>query len=254
MERLVVGDLEKLDLVAEFGEGQFDVVVFGDVLEHLRDPLLVLRQALPLLRPGGSVVLSIPNIGHGAVRLGLLKGQFEYRSLGLLDTTHLRFFTRESVLRLLDECGLIGIDVRRTTAGLFETELGIKPEDYDPALVQTVLDDPDATTYQFVIRAIPDDGSDAIRSLNAQIDAQRLREHELQRAIDRVSDERDELGKIAHDERKKHLAAESALHEMTIDRDRLGAIAHDERQKHLEAEARVAELGSLGLFRRLRHR
>src|SRR4051794_1466234 len=62
LERVVVGDLESLDLPAEFGEGAFDVVVFGDVLEHLRDPLPVLRQARRLLAPGGSVVISTPNI------------------------------------------------------------------------------------------------------------------------------------------------------------------------------------------------
>src|ERR1700712_3388536 len=69
LRRVEVGDLENTDLVEVFGPGTFAVVVFGQVLEHLRDPLRVLRQARPLLAPGGSVVISTPNIAHGDIRL-----------------------------------------------------------------------------------------------------------------------------------------------------------------------------------------
>src|SRR5690348_5788497 len=100
LERVFVADLETADLVAEFGREQFDVVVFGDVLEHLRDPLTVLQRARPLLARGGFVVISVPNVAHGPVRLALLKGRWEYRSLGLLDDTHLRFFTRASLKQI----------------------------------------------------------------------------------------------------------------------------------------------------------
>lgn len=154
LERVVVGDLSALDLVAEFGAGTFDVLVFGDVLEHLTDPLTVLRRAVPLLRPGGSVVVSVPNITHAAVRLSLLKGEFEYRELGLLDRTHVHFFTRESLRRTVREAGLVPVDIRRTTAGFFETEIRVDPADVDPALVERLRQDPDSDTYQFVLRAV----------------------------------------------------------------------------------------------------
>ena len=186
LERVVVGDLEQLDLVAELGREAFDVVVFGDVLEHLRDPLPVLAAARPLLARGGSVVVSVPNVGHGAVRLALLRGDWTYRSLGLLDETHLRFFTRPSLETLLKAAGLVAVELRRTTAGLFETEQGIKPEDYPAELVEEVLADPDATTYQFVVRAIADDADAAVTDLHRREEEQRARIHALERELDRL--------------------------------------------------------------------
>ncbi|HEX6710324.1 MAG TPA: class I SAM-dependent methyltransferase, partial [Rubrobacter sp.] len=70
-ESVVIGDVENLDLEASFGGESFDVIVFGDVLEHLRDPLRTLRRLKHLLRFGGYAVASIPNIAHGSVRLAL---------------------------------------------------------------------------------------------------------------------------------------------------------------------------------------
>lgn len=157
LEQLVVGDLTVLDLAAELGEGRFDVVVIGDVLEHLVDPLPILRQVRPLLAPGGYVVISIPNIAHASVRLALLAGRFDYTPTGLLDTTHLRFFTRDSVSTLLHDAGLAAAEFLRTTASPFETELRVRADQVSPEVLAQVMADPDAETYQFVIRAVPDD-------------------------------------------------------------------------------------------------
>lgn len=177
LAELVVGDLEQLDLVAQLGQGRFDVVVFGDVLEHLRDPLPVLRQARTLLAPGGYVVISIPNVAHGAVRLQLLRGRFDYRPTGLLDSTHIRFFTRDNLEVLLHDAGFAATDFLRTTAGLFETELGLTPDQVPADLVEQVLQDPDATTYQFVVRAVPDDADWAVEKMRRQFE-QRLQDAE----------------------------------------------------------------------------
>ncbi len=160
LEQLVVGDLESAELLGRFEAGSFDVVVFADVLEHLRDPVRVLRDAIPLLAPGGSVVVSLPNVAHGAVRLALLEGRFEYRPLGLLDDTHLRFFTRRSVEELLGAAGLRAIDMRRTTADVFATEIPLVPDHFPGELVERVRATPDSDTYQFVFRAVPADGGD----------------------------------------------------------------------------------------------
>jgi len=183
LDRLVVGDLETLDLVEAFGRDQFDALVFGDVLEHLRDPLAVLRRARPLLAGGGCVVISVPNIAHGAARLALLKGRWEYRQLGLLDTTHLRFFTLNSVREMLREAGLAAVEVRRTIADIFETELAIKPEDYDPELIEEVRADPESTTYQFVVRGVADDADQAVHELQGREEEQRLTIRELESTI-----------------------------------------------------------------------
>lgn len=155
LDEVVVGDVGELDLVGHFGAGRFDAVVFGDVLEHVVDPVGVLRRLRPLLAPGGAAVISIPNVAHGAVRLSLMSGRFDYRPLGLLDDTHLRFFTRDSLHDLLAEAGFVAVDVRRTVAGVFDTEVAVRRQDFDDHVVEAVEDDPDATTYQFVVKAVP---------------------------------------------------------------------------------------------------
>lgn len=161
LDEVVVGDVGELDLVGHFGRASFDAVVFGDVLEHVVDPVSVLRASRPLLAPGGAVVISIPNVAHGAVRLSLMSGRFEYRPLGLLDDTHLRFFTRDTVDDLLSEAGFVAVDVRRTVAGVFDTEVAVRRQDFDDRVVEAVEDDPDATTYQFVVKAVPVDEAPA---------------------------------------------------------------------------------------------
>ncbi|MGH3471297.1 MAG: methyltransferase domain-containing protein [Nocardioidaceae bacterium] len=163
LKELVVGDLEELDLVAAFGKRSFDVLVFADVLEHLRNPGDVLRRAVPLLDRGGSAVISIPNVAHGAVRLALLQGHFDYSEMGLLDDTHLRFYTRESVDELLRTSGFACMELRRTTAGPFETEIRLDAGSVSQQVLETLDQDPESTTYQFVLRAAPVDYlSDAV--------------------------------------------------------------------------------------------
>ncbi len=212
LEQLVVGDLETLDLAAELGTGRYDVVVFGDVLEHLRDPLPVLRKARALLAPGGFAVLSIPNVAHGAVRLSLLKGHFDYRPLGLLDQTHIRFFTRDNLKALLRDAGFAATDFLRTTAGLYDTELGVQPGDAPPEVVEQVLTDPDATTYQFVVRAVPDDGDWAITAMREQF------EQRLEDAEHRVGAEREQTRAVEQQVAQMQEQL-TAMHEQVMSRE-----------------------------------
>lgn len=154
-ERMIVGDIEALDLGELFGEERFDVVMYGDVLEHLTDPEKVLVETRSILKPGGHVVASIPNVAHGSVRLALLTGQFRYRPDGLLDRTHIRFFTRETVHELFEAAGYELREVRASTTDAFGTELGLRSEDFPPSLVEAVRSLPDADTYQFIVAAQP---------------------------------------------------------------------------------------------------
>jgi methionine biosynthesis protein MetW len=91
-------------------EGPFDRVLFGDVLEHLRDPGAVLRWSRELLAPGGRVVASLPNVAHWTGRRALARGRFPRDDHGLFDRTHLRFFTRASARRLVEDAGLRIVD------------------------------------------------------------------------------------------------------------------------------------------------
>ena len=84
---------------------EFDFVLLADVLEHLRDPAAVLRRALPCLKKTGEVIISVPNVANFIIRMGLLLGRFEYSDRGILDRTHLRFFTLASLRRMLSDCG-----------------------------------------------------------------------------------------------------------------------------------------------------
>src|SRR5688572_16698206 len=105
--RVLNADIVNADSVhAVIGTQQFDVLIFADVLEHLPWPAVVLREYLRYLRPGGSVIVSLPNVGLWAVRLSMLAGRFEYADTGVLDRTHLRFFTRRSARSLIEGAGL----------------------------------------------------------------------------------------------------------------------------------------------------
>ncbi len=87
-------------------EAPFDVVIAGDVLEHVADPGAALSRLVAQMRTGGRLLVSVPNVAFLFVRLGLLAGRFEYRERGILDATHLRFFTRATLRRLLISGGL----------------------------------------------------------------------------------------------------------------------------------------------------
>jgi 2-polyprenyl-3-methyl-5-hydroxy-6-metoxy-1,4-benzoquinol methylase len=102
-ERMIVADL---DGGVPTLEGEFDAIVCADVLEHLRNPAATLASLRHALATTGEVVISIPNVAHLWVRLSLLLGRFEYAERGILDRTHLRFFTRRSLAALVREAGL----------------------------------------------------------------------------------------------------------------------------------------------------
>jgi SAM-dependent methyltransferase len=100
---VIVADLDSAILHLE---GVFDAIVYGDVLEHLSDPLPVLVALNRSLAAGGRVIVSVPNVAHLWVRLSLLLGRWDYGDRGILDRTHLRFFTRRSFVRFLGDAGL----------------------------------------------------------------------------------------------------------------------------------------------------
>ncbi len=84
---------------------KYDVIIFADVLEHMKDPVRVLEKTKKLLRPNGRIIYSIPNMAHMFVRLQLLKGSFRYTETGLLDYTHLHFYDSNEVKRIFSDAG-----------------------------------------------------------------------------------------------------------------------------------------------------
>lgn len=179
-------DLDR-DLVSAAVDGTFDVVVLGDVLEHVRQPAAVLADVVSCLRPGGRCVISVPNAAHADIRLMVLEGVWAYQPDGLLDETHIRWLTRQSLGELLAECGLVAKAVRRVVVPMFGSNVPVHPELHSAGVIDFINADPDSTSYQFVIEAVVDDGStpDAlaapppvypvptdVAALRSQIDAQ----------------------------------------------------------------------------------
>lgn len=110
LDLVFLGDIENLDfdkLNSEW-EGQlFDYLIFGDVLEHLRDPWSVLQASKCMLKDDGEIFISLPNIRHWSVLLPLIfKGSWKYTAQGILDKTHFRFFTKSSACDLVKSSGL----------------------------------------------------------------------------------------------------------------------------------------------------
>ncbi|MDI6604607.1 MAG: glycosyltransferase [Thermoanaerobacteraceae bacterium] len=104
LDKVITTDVENLDL--EYPECYFDVIILGDVLEHLKEPWLLLEKLKKYLNENGLIIASIPNINHISIILKLLTGDFNYEDAGLLDKTHLRFFTKNTILKMFERSGL----------------------------------------------------------------------------------------------------------------------------------------------------
>lgn len=134
-----------------------DCWVFGDVLEHLTDPWSVLKRIREAMDPDACVIACIPNAQHWSVQARLVTGAFRYEDAGLMDRTHLRWFTRTTIAEMFDQVGLriVGARARifdepqreRVLAGIraFAQALGVNPEGAAR----------DATPMQWVVRAVP---------------------------------------------------------------------------------------------------
>ena len=127
-DSIVIADLERVRQLPQ----HVDAIVLADVLEHLRSPARALGLVRDALQPAGHVFISVPNIANVTVRLGLLFGIFEYRDRGILDHTHLRFYTVRTIRREVEHAGFRIEEIRgssvpiRLIAGRFTPELVLR--------------------------------------------------------------------------------------------------------------------------------
>jgi methionine biosynthesis protein MetW len=129
-------------------QGKFTAVFFGDVIEHVRNGPELLKQASELLAVGGRVIISTPNFVHIKNRMRVLFGSFEYRDAGLLDRTHVHFYTKRTLYRLLDDAGYRVVKTDFTTgvmdlASLRNRALHVLARVY-----------PNLFAYQFIVAAV----------------------------------------------------------------------------------------------------
>jgi len=103
---IVIGDIEDQLTLRKLNKKKFDAIVFSDVLEHLKDPENVLKNLVKFLEASGKVIISVPNIAFLTNRLLALFGRFDYTDWGIMDRTHLRFFTKKSISSLIENAGL----------------------------------------------------------------------------------------------------------------------------------------------------
>ena len=151
--RIEVANLEEPDWASAFGAQRYDFIVCADVLEHLREPDKALRACSDLLAEHGSVLISVPNAAYSGLVAELLEGDFAYRDEGLLDRTHLRFFTRRSLQKFLEAQGWTVRATERIDLPLAQSEFRGSFDKLPPAVARYLLALPDAGTYQLVVEA-----------------------------------------------------------------------------------------------------
>jgi 2-polyprenyl-3-methyl-5-hydroxy-6-metoxy-1,4-benzoquinol methylase len=132
---------------------KFEVVLAADVLEHVYDPLAVLKKMASLVSDGGRVVLSLPHVGHSAVAACLLLEDFDYRDWGLLDKTHIRFFGLKNIQALVQNAGLVITRAEFVVRHPDETEFADKWAKLSSSVQQALLTNRHGFVYQVVLEA-----------------------------------------------------------------------------------------------------
>ena len=227
--------MESAVLPSVLGGLSFDVVLCLDVLEHLRQPASALAHLTTLLAPGGRILISVPNVTHGALRLELLKGKFGYRNSGLLDRGHLRFFDADAVDAMIGLAGLRAETTLRVVKRLDQTEFDVDVDSIPSAIRVALENDVDALTYQFFVIARPaghDQGAEAGGS--SLLERLRARTNQLSAELEKAGGyarhlEAELAAKEVH---LGHVAARGhQLDEMASELEKAGTYA-----RHLETE------------------
>jgi len=140
--------------------GKFDAIVFGDILEHLSDPAKAVALAHDCLSPDGAILVSVPNVAHWTIRVKLLFGRFDYTTWGLMDATHLRWFTRRTLTSMLERQGFRITDFR-VSSGTWMTvyrtpPFRVLPDKAKAGLIGSLASSiPTLFGAQHVVRAVP---------------------------------------------------------------------------------------------------
>jgi chromosome segregation ATPase len=176
-----IADLDRVDLAELLPGSGFNAVVFDGARERPREPWRAIDCASGVLRRDGFVLGLLPNVGHGAIRLALLKGELPSRQL---DDFALRGFTLQSAHDLFARAGYQIERIDRTTAPIFgASDLlpHVERSDFSKAVIEEVEADPAATTLEFVVRAVPAGVSEPVRATEPSVEPAGVSTDELSR-------------------------------------------------------------------------
>lgn len=153
-EKIVVDSIETYTWKQEFANIKFDFIIFADVLEHLYDPWKVLSEVKAFLKSDGKILISLPNIAHNAIIMNLIEDVFEYNPTGLLDNTHIRFFTKNSIDNMVKKCGY-KLSLINATYNLPEsTEFKQSYAKFSDEVCRTLLHKKYGHVYQFIYEIV----------------------------------------------------------------------------------------------------
>lgn len=144
------GDIEKCIWHTNLKNQKYDYIIFADVLEHLRYPIDILIKANELLKYEGSIFVSLPNISHNSIIINLINGRFDYKDLGILDKTHLRFFTYESFKSEINKIELKAITTEATYLSPIETEFRNSYSEVDLRINEILKSRIEGHVYQYI--------------------------------------------------------------------------------------------------------
>lgn len=241
-----VANLESPDWAAGLADASFDTVLAADVLEHLHDPLGCLLQLRRLLSPQGRLVVSVPNIAHSGVLAALLCDAFPYRDTGLLDRTHVHFFTRQSLQQMLHQAGFAVTQVQTADTGPHHPEFVAYWDALPSPLRHHLAANPVGRAYQVIMQATlaptTISETDSPHAQEADVSVRQTQpEHHQQTWLKSVSDR---LAQV--DTLEEQLASLQASLQSTM-------VEHEQLIKQLEAMQRSRSWRWTSFLRRKSH-
>lgn len=222
-ERVMASDLDDSVAWQQFKDESFDAVLLTDVLAGVDDPLAALSRGARKIKPAGVLVAWLPNVAHGDARRALRHGEFRYGRHGLLDSRHVESFTLDAIRTLFRRAGLLVVDTARVIMPLFGSQFGATRDQERPDVLRDLMNDPEIETYEYVLRAVRDNGDWAVAELTGRL-------HELS---DRVHGEKIRTALLRAELRQMDdLAFELKRHQKHIE-EQQSAIA--EQQQYIDA-------------------
>ncbi|MBQ3514259.1 MAG: glycosyltransferase [Lachnospiraceae bacterium] len=152
-----LGDIESYQWEETFAGREYDYILFADVLEHLRNPEKVLKVCKKYLKDEGRMIVSIPNVAHNSVLHNLLRNEFQYNSVGLLDNTHIHLFTYHSAKAMFESVGMSLVVEDATYIEEVQNEFKYSLKDTNPIEQEVLWIHPFGRVYQFVFTAMKND-------------------------------------------------------------------------------------------------